>query len=277
MTLHITPHLAASRLAWVAGLLCAGAVAQAGVVYETVERDLPSRQETAVTTIQVQDGSMRVDTLQAGQKAPESSMIFTGDAIIGIDHKKKQFTHMDRAQLKQLAGTVNQAMKEMESQLASMSPEQRAMVEKMMGKNMPGADKPKRVAPQFTRTSRTESAAGYSCQVWEGHRDGEKVTEHCIVPYGNLTGGNEMGQVMNNMTAMMDELLSAMDSAWLEGIVRSEWEGLRTIDGYPVISRTFVNGKATDEYSLRSANSASVPGAQFSAPAGYKRKDLKPQ
>jgi len=277
MSLQITLRVGASRLASVAGLLLAGAVAQAGVVYETVERDLPSGQETAVSTLQVQDGSMRVDTLKAGQKAPESSMIFTGDAIIGIDHNKKQYTHMDRAQLRQLAGQVNQAMKEMESQLASMPPEQRAMVEKMMGKNIPGADKPKRVAPTFTRTSRTENAAGHTCQVWEGHRDGQKVTEHCIVPYGNLTGGNEMGQVMKSMTAMMDELFSAMDSAWLEGIVRNEWEGLRTIDGYPVISRTFADGKATDEYALRSARSASMPAAQFAAPAGYKRKDLKPQ
>jgi hypothetical protein len=277
MTLHITLRCHVFRLAASASLLCAGALAQAGVVYETVERDLPGGQETAVTTIQVQDGSMRVDTLKAGQKSPESSMIFTGDAIIGIDHGKKQYTHMDRAQLKQFAGQVNQAMKEMEAQLASMSPEQRAMVEKMMGRNMPGAGKPKRVAPQFTRTSRTESAAGYTCQVWEGHRDGEKITEHCVVPYGRLTGGDEMGQVMKNMTAMMDELLAAMDSAWLTGLVRSEWEGLRTIDGYPVISRTFAAGKATDEYSLRSARAASLPAAQFTPPAGYTRKDLKPQ
>jgi hypothetical protein len=275
MSLQTLPRLHAC--AAVAGFFCAAGLAQAGVVYETVERDLPGGQETAVTTIQVQDGSMRLDTLKTGQAAPDNGMIFTGEAIIGIDHRKKQYTHMDRAQLKQLAGQVNEAMKEMEAQLASMSPEQRAMVEKMMGRNIPGADKPRRVAPTFTRTSRTESAAGYSCQVWEGHRDGRKVTEHCIVPYARLTGGSEMGEVMKNMTAMMDELLASMDSPRLEGIVRNEWEGLRTIDGYPVISRTFTDGKATEEHALRSARLASVPATQLAPPAGYERKDLQPQ
>lgn len=248
--------------------------AQAGTVIETVERVLPSGKETSVVTVQVDNGRMRVEELETGAKAAESAVIFKDDAMIIVDHKKEKYTVMDRATLQQVAGTVSDAMKQLEAQLAGMPPEQRAMVEKMMGKQAPGSQKPRRMAPEFTKAGRTERVGGYTCQVWEGKRDGVKVTEHCVAPYGSVAGGEELMKVMKSMMSMVEDAMQSLDSDWLRGSVRSEWEGIKSIDGYPVLTRTFTDGKADSEHALRSAQSATIAPSQFEVPVGYKRQEL---
>ena len=55
-----------------------------------------------------------------------------------MDHKDKSYIVMDEAMLDEVSAQMSEAMKEMEAQLASMPPEQRAMVEQMMKGQMQG-------------------------------------------------------------------------------------------------------------------------------------------
>jgi hypothetical protein len=250
--------------------LCA--TSQAGAVLESGMRDLPNGKEKQTTTMLVDNGMVHVETLETGKTSPESGMIFKNDTLIMLDHRKKTYTVMDKATLQQWAEKAGAVMKQMEKQLAGMTPEQRAKVEKMMGKT-PGGQKPKHVPPEYVRTARTEKAGSYRCQVWEGRREGAKVLEVCTTTT-RIAGGDELIQAMKRMTAMTEDALKSLDSPWLQDSMSEEWEAIGKIEGFPVVTRTFTNGKAETETTLKSARSEAVPASQFEPPTGYTRKTL---
>jgi hypothetical protein len=266
----------AGLLAGLSAGLLAGAAAHAGAIYHTVERDAASGETQSTTTLSVEDGRLLVEQTQTGQTQPENSMIFKDGDMIVVDHRRKSYTLIDKASLQKMAGSVNQAMKQMEQAMAAMSPEQRAMVEKMMSKSMPGATQAKAAAIEFRDTGRTEKAGEYTCRLWEARSAGELRWQHCVVDFGKVTGSEEMLNIMKKMSTMMEEFTASMDVPWLKQAMNTGWEGLQSIDGYPVLTRSFRNGQPDTETVLQSARTASVPADRFTPPAGYERKELGP-
>jgi len=260
----------ASLAAAVAGLFVS--TAQAGAVVETVSRDMPGGKETSSTVLYVDGGKLRVEHQEKAASSAEGGTIFKNDVLYTLDHDKKTYTMIDRATMKQMAVKMNEAMAQVEDQLANMPPEQREMVERMMGRSGEGA----RAKPQYTKTARTETVAGKKCRLWEGARDERKFVEYCVVPFDSIDGGQEVMAAMKNMMGLMEELYEAMnDSGVKDALFTNEWEGVKAIDGYPVLIRTFENGQPASEDLLKSARSAAVPASQFEVPAGYKQEKME--
>jgi len=154
-----------------------------------------------------------------------------------------------------------------------MSPEQRAMVEKMMGSKTPSGGASNYKPPELTRTVRTEHVGTYTCQVWEGKRAGVKVIEHCIVPYSKITGGSQLVEVLGRLSDLMQQVSSGLQSSTLSK-VRDEFEGYKQLDGYPVLSRTFSDGKVQHERVLKSVRNSAVASSAFDVPDDYTKQDL---
>jgi hypothetical protein len=250
--------------------------AEAGAILETVGRDLPGGKESGATTIYVEGGQLRVEHREGAAGQPQGGMIFKNDTMYALDHEKKNYTVIDRAQAKKMASQVSEAMQQMENELAKIPPEQRAMVEEMMRGSAGGAAAPKRGPAEYKKTTRTETAGGHSCRIWEGTVQGRKVTEYCVVPFGSIAGGQEVLAALKNMMSLMQEMFSALSASPFEGATMgTEWEGVNAIDGYPALVRRFEDGKAVSEDVLKSARSASVPATQFEVPAGYKQESLE--
>jgi hypothetical protein len=249
--------------------------AHGGVIIKTLERDAASGKEESTTLLSVENGKLLVENLEPGATKPDDAVIFKDDALIAVDHGRKSYTVMDRATLQNMAGTVDKAMKELEEKMASMSPEQRAMVEKMMGKSAPGSAKPK-IPLQFKNTGKREKVGKYECALWQAEIEGQVRWQHCVVPFNQVQGGEEMLAVLKKMSTMMEDIIRSTNATWLTDAMDAGWEGIRSIDGYPVLTRSFDEGKPETETVYVSSQKTTIAAANFEPPAGYKQQQLGP-
>lgn len=246
--------------------------AQAGVVIETVERDTKSGRETGTQTMMVQDGAARIEHSAGGD--PENLIIFKDDVLYAIDTRKKSYTAIDRETAAALAGKMNDAMAEMRAQMAGMPPEQRAMMEQMMGKMgrpMPGAAAPKPVLAARD-TGRSDKVEGRSCRIWEMTRDGQVDEELCVVPFSEVPGKEDLMAMSQKMASLMKEFTEAMGSFGPSG---DDFETISSVKGYPVRVRHYRAGKPTGEETvLKDWRAETVEPKMFQVPSGYKKQDL---
>jgi hypothetical protein len=253
-------------------LICIAVTAQAGAVFETGTRDLNVAGKESTTLMRVQDGKLRVEHKDEGTT---NVMIFKDDAVHVLDPKDKSYMVIDRATIKQVADQINPALKQMEAQLKNMSPEQRAMVEKMMGNQMP---KGQAATPaEVVKTARKDKIGGYNCSYVEVRRGSGVEQELCLTPPATLTGGQEMFDVAKKMSGLMEEMMSAFDSPMLRQNMNQQIDPYSKLDGFPVFSRYYQDGKPSMETTLKSMRSESIAANQFDIPAGYKRKDMMPK
>jgi hypothetical protein len=145
-------------------------------------------------------------------------------------------------------------------------------MQRMMGGGMPGAapQPPKRRAQA---TARSEKVGGRSCRVWEMYEGTTRDEELCVVPPGSLPGGDEFYAVMKNMAAMMEGMVKALGSFGGGG---DYFRDMERIDGIPILSRDFSNGRATDETRMSVVRKETVPPAAFEVPKGFKKLAMGP-
>ncbi|HEU4530162.1 MAG TPA: hypothetical protein VFR59_03220 [Steroidobacteraceae bacterium] len=247
-------------LPWlITGLLCCS-FAQAGSEIQSASRALPAGNQTAATTLQVEAGQLRMEQTDAEGKPAESGLIFKNDTIYGLNHAGRTYTVVDRATIARIADRMGQNYKKMQEQIEQMPPEQRdAMEVAMRGSKT-----------EFAKSGRSEKVDGKNCQIWEGTREGEKVIEYCVVPYASVAGGQEVVNTMKNLMNLMQAMYDAMSGAAMGASpFTTEWEGVNSIDGFPVVVRVFEEGTPMSENRLKSSRSLAVPADRFEVPTGY--------
>ncbi|HEY5806934.1 MAG TPA: DUF4412 domain-containing protein [Povalibacter sp.] len=240
--------------------------AHAGTVMESVSRDLSGNRGETLMTTYAQNGQMRVDGDRDGYA------IFKDDGLYAINTKDKNYVLMDRATMKKMADTINPAMKQMQERMAQMTPEQRAQMEAMMGRKMPGMGPP--TEQEIRKTARTDKVAGYSCSYVEVLEGGVLQDELCVVAPASLKGGDELMASAQKVSTTMREIFKDIDAAWIKQMVNRQMETYAKIGGLPVLTRHFSEGKAVNETTLKSIRSESISATTFAVPAGYTRKDL---
>lgn len=258
--------MSAAKFFLTLSLTLSATTALAGTTLESAEHKLEGQRTDTVTTISAQDGNLRVDS-----PANNSVMIFKDDTIYTLNTKDKTYGALDRATLQKMAEQISPALKQMQEQLAKMPPEQRAQIEKMMGKSVPGAGEQK--TQEFRKTSRTDKISGYSCTYVEMLEDGVLQDELCVVPSGQLKGSADLMAAAQKMQAMMDEMLKTLDSPWMKQMAERQTMNYSQLGGVPVFTRRYENGKPAAETTLRSIRSDSLPASTFEIPAGYTKQE----
>jgi uncharacterized protein DUF4412 len=239
----------------------------AGTIMESVDHHLDGKRADAVTTVFAQDGHLRADS-----PANNGATIFKDDTIYVLNTKDKTYSALDRASMQKMAEQISPALKQMQEQLAKMSPEQRAQMEKMMGRSMPGVGEEKK--REFRKTSRIDKVAGYSCTYVEMLEDEVLQDEYCVVPSGALKGSADLMAAAQKMQAMLNDMLKTLDSPWMKQMVERQTTNYAQLGGVPVLTRRFENGKAVAEMTLRSIRSESLPAATFEIPAGFTKQEM---
>jgi len=249
------------------------AQATAGVVLETVERDPAAATVNGTNVMRADDGRLRMERYEDGKLV--AVMIFKDDALHALDPADKTYAVLDRATIRKVADVVNPALKEMQEQLAKMSPEQRAMVEQMMKGSLPSGlgDGHKKVRT-VVATDRSDRIAGLTCTVYEIREDSELVREACVAPVQSVPGGPDFYAVLSRMGALMQEMLDAIDTPWLEDAVDDQWALVEELNGVPIRGREFTQGKPVLEVELTRIAEEKAPAGSFDVPADYTRRDL---
>lgn len=247
----------------VASVLSVFAVgANAGVRIETVTRDIKTKvPDGPAQTVLVQDGKMRVSTSKSG------GMIIKGGTIYVVDDRRKTYREMNKEQTKQMAGQANAAMSQMQERMKKMPPEQRAMMERMMGGQVPGGMATQADVWASKDTGRSDTVDGRKCRVWDITRNGKPFEELCVVPYASLGGKEDLEKSFRELADAFAEFSKGMPNGDAGGKARLE------VKGYPVRTRPYeVNGKLRGvETVLSKWAEEAIPPATFDVPKGYTR------
>jgi len=257
--------------ALLAGSLVATA-AHAGAYLESTEQELGSKEAPTVSKIWFEGGRMRTE--RRGHDGGSQLVVFRNQAMYLLDPQTKTYRVIDKATAERMGSQVAEAKKKMDERMAGMPPEQRAKMAAMMAKmgagagGMPGLEKPERT---LKNTGRTETVAGIRCTVWDAFEDGRKAQELCAASPGSLPGGDEIMKTFREISTMMSSLTRSLGS--LQNGTEP-WHDMDKINGVPILTRVFANGKAESETRLTVARKESVSGASFDVPAGYTEKKM---
>jgi hypothetical protein len=255
-------------------LLLASGTAAAGVVLEMTTKDLENPESKADTQkLSFQDGQFRVDSLENGRL--DATVIYRKGTLYSVDYEGKSYTEIDKATLDRSANQMAAMRKKMQSEMQSMPPEQRAMIEKMMKeRGLPGMTgtpppKPDRAVKE---TGRTDSAGGRTCRIWEVAVDGAVSQELCVVAPDSLPGGAELMKAMREMAALSRDFMEQVGAG--AGPAGDAWSDLEKVKGVPILTRGFVDGKAVDETRLTGIREESVGATAFDVPKGFKQQKI---
>lgn len=244
--------------------------AQAGVVMDMVTRDAAG-QETDRSKVYAQSKMVRMD--QGGNGVGDNSMIFLGNEFLYLNHKDKSYIVMDEAMLEKVSTKIDDAMKEMEAQLANMPPEQRAMVEQMMKGRMDGmmgqkGDEAPEPRVESMGNSKWQS---YACRQYAVYEGAIKTQEVCAAKLDDVDGADEVIEAFVGMAAYIKKMTESLPMMKNEGL--NPGELMAQIGGFPVHTVDYVNGKAVREMSLDSVAEQGLDPEVFTVPEGYRRED----
>lgn len=247
-------------------------LALAGVEMRMLEKDL-ARNETQTMQIYAQGGMLRLDTA-GGPYTSDVSMIFLGDRFLVLDHEKKSYIVMDQAMLDKVGSEIDKAMKQMEAQLASLPPEQRAMAEQMMKSQLQGImgnEKPK-PAPRIERVG-TGDWQGKACTRYEVYEAQQKTQDICSTPLTGIDGAEEMMSAFTGMAAFVEEMARSMPGPMADGFDTNPGKIMEAVGGFPVVTTDYYRGRAESESVVESIVEKALDAALFAAPVDYTQQD----
>ncbi len=243
------------------------AQALAGDVIEMSTRDMSGKELSRMISFTEADRSRMDQTGVDGS----SSVIFLDDQFLVLDHAQKNFVVMDDAMLEGIGAQINDAMKELEAQLAELPPEQREMAEQMMRAQMGGMGMTPHIPVLEIRQLGPGRWQSYDCSLAEMLEDGTKIQEICSVAYAEVSGSGELRDSFMRMASVLNKLYDAIPFSG-SGL-RNPMEMLNELDGFPVRAVEFENGKPVRETVLESTREQDIDPDIFSAPPDYARVD----
>ncbi len=253
------------RIAFIAAA-CVAAAANAGVYVELVEHDLQTNTSEDAQKMYVQGSSGRFIDGQG-----QITIIKDGTMYV-VNEKDKSYVALDKATMDQLAQKMTAAMAQMKEQLAKLPPDQRAMVEKQMG-GVAGLTEGKKYSVEVVDTGKSDRVEGRACRVWDVKRNGELDDQLCVVAYSALPGKENFQQVFANFAKVFEDMAKSVPM--LAGMMSNEFDAQAKVNGFPVRSRAYENGKLGDvEQLVKVWREEAIPAPMFEIPAGYKKKSM---
>ena len=240
------------------------ATTSAGVVIET-EVSVDGRGITTDTAYFAGD-KFRSDTTSA--RDGDMSVIFADDTLWFLDHAKKRAQKIDRKTIAELAGMMQEMMK----QLEQMPPKQREMMEKMMSGRMPGMKE----QPTYRSEPGESTTVGeIACKLHTLYADDQKQQESCLADESSLPELREALSAVQAMAAFADELRNVASNLPFGDMLRNIQMSVPETDGFPVQTRFFNNdGKVTRESTVTSVEARDVDASMLQLPKGYTVKDM---
>jgi hypothetical protein len=263
---------------------CAAKVATAGVYVEMVDHDRTANTTELVQKMYVQGSSGKfVDVpgksdapLAPGEAAPrETATVIKNGILYAIDDVEKSYVVLDKATMDMLAKKLNDGLEKVKEQLAKMPPEQREQMQQMLAKSIPGlAGGDQKWSVEAVDTGKSDKVDGRSCRLWDVKRNGELDEQLCVVPFSALPGKENFQTVFASFAKVFEEMAKAVPT--LAGLMSNEFSAQEKINGFPVRSRDYENGKLSDLERIMSVwKEQDIPASTFEIPAGYKRKSLE--
>jgi len=236
----------------------------AGITMDMVTRDA-SGQETDRSHIYAQSGKLRVDGTGA-ENVANVTMIFLGSEFLILDHDQKSYVVMDDATLDEFALRISEAMKQIEAQIESLPPEQRAIAEQARQARTSSP-----VVPPRVEAIATGKWNDRTCTQYLIHEGGEKTQLVCAASLDHINGSEEMmlsfAQMADYVQRMTESLPISTDESMNPG------ELMDYIEGFPVQRTAYQDGEVVEEDTLELLTEVDLDENLFRAPGDYIRMD----
>jgi hypothetical protein len=255
--------------ALIAATTLSAAAAQAANGILVAQKMTSSTGTVSTHQIQIEKTRMRAESI--GPSGRKQTIIFdgSGQVLRTVDDDAKTYTEMTKADLDRLSGQMAGAMAQMQEQMKNMPPEARKRMEAaMQGRGLPGGAGV--AAKTEYKKVGTDKVGKWTCDKYEGTRDGEKVAELCTVPPATLGFTPDDFEV----TRQMAEFFSKLVPQGADQMFRIGSPTANGFAGLPVRSVTFRNGAPNTVSEITDASRQEFPDALFTVPAGYEKRDL---
>ncbi len=226
--------------------------------------------------LSAEGGALRLDQLDANG-APTQSMIFRDNEMVVVNHGDKTYLRITEKSVEELAAQLGQAsaaMKQMQEQMANMPPKQRQMMEKMFKGKMPGM--PEAVPAIRIEKGDAGNFEDYACNHYRVFIGDALSQQLCAASTDQITGANEVMAAVENMQEFSRKLTESVPQAPMGGALKGTFDVMSQMDGLPVVTREYQDGKFVRERFLSSAKTVSLSSDHFAPPADYKEKQFMP-
>lgn len=187
-----------------------------------------------------------------------------------LDPKTETYMEFDQVTLQQMSQQMNAMFEQMKSKMADMTPEQRAMMEKMMQPKVGAEGGPKL---EVKATGEKSTIEGKSCTKYEVWVEGERTSEVWVTSWSVAQASKEDFAPMRDMAAFLEAAMRS--NPFLQSLVSGlDWGGMDQIDGFPVLVRQLDGTTAVRETKFKGARSKTIEAATFEIPAGWTRQEL---
>jgi hypothetical protein len=196
-----------------------------------------------------------------------------------IDHGNRTYREMTEQQIEQLMGGVQDQMakvrEQMAEQLKNMTPEQRAMMEKMLGGGAaqvgaaPAVPHVEKTA--FRRGDGSAEIGGRSCDWYEGYRSENLVSMVCAADWSTFDLRPSDFTVFQRLAGFLSRLAPQMGDQLNFGA--EDWAERESFPGVPLEQKTFRGGKPAAVSTMESAERGqAIDPAVYEPPAGYQKQ-----
>ena len=257
------------------GILACTSQASAGWV---IDQAVKGSGEGGKQQIILQANQMKTVVLAPDGK-PEAAFIMdlNAETITQVNYQERSYMTARVQEYAQIIqGAMKGAMGEMEKAMKDMSPEERQMMEQMMGSKMPqagpksGACREPRI--EMRKTGQEAKIAGYKAVGYEVLADGKPQSELWIskdIPAWKELDPKKLERVMGELVKAAPRCGPASGrQAGMGGDQTWKLAG----EGYPVKTVDRSGSGATVE--VTKAESRAVPASEFQPPANFARKTL---
>ncbi len=282
--------------AW--GLWCLiGLPLEAGVVMNlrTTDYSQPEPRVEA-TRMVIEAGLLKMDIESpvgesspkgAGDKPPaagrDQTLVFRGgeqSSITVIDHHKKSFSVIDRESMAAFSTEMQILMQATSTRIESLPPEQRAIVQKMIESQIGKARQPNPNPSTVLKTHERDTLSGLPCVKYEVFLRGEKLREVWVTSPESVQGGESALAILQEMSDFYSTLMDSVDRTipGLGGgfrVDQNPFEDLGRMNGFPVLTRNFADGRVRTEIVLHSVGEQSLSPAELEPPEGYTARGLR--
>jgi hypothetical protein len=192
-------------------------------------------------------------------------MRFDRDLWISVDSRRKEYWQMTFSELeskmKGMESQMDAAMQQMQNQLASMPPEQRKMMEQMMGRQLGSTGGGGRLEVKQGGKSRTIS--GFRCTQYSVTEDGKEV-----LVLWTTKGVKEFGRMRKDykrFSRSMAGMTGSKKGGGADSLSRAWVEVMKAVDGFPMEHES-----AGSKTTVTKLERRSTPAAAFEPPSGHK-------
>lgn len=261
----------ACTTAFVLTLCLVGIAATAGVVVEHEQREPGSNAVTGRVTYYLDAGRLRIESQT--EDGDETMIIFRADKPVAwtIDRVEGTYFELTPAEVEKIRQQMEQARKQMEEALQQMPPEQRKAMEQMMGQM--GAMMATPEPAVVSVIGQGETVSSFVCTHYEVTRGGQRESEVWAAPVGDLDLRPAEYQTLVDLARLFEPLGQAMPAGQLSELAALD-NSDEAIEGFPVRTLTYVEGRAVSEEVVTRAAREDFSAELFELPRGLRKREF---